>query len=231
MQDSSQPRTQRETTTDRCAEGAYQFASAGRIATTVRLKCGIGYRFPLHPARTLNAEHVSAEWVKRPYLPEEDEDGVLYLWCKSYARSRYGTAVGAHMRHTPEERAYWAREAPVVERMLALATVEVVCDPERPVRSEAGPAVIWAFAATTGDTVHYVCVKRTIAPLLGAEIVRDLLGDRLDRACPFTYDPTEMRTGACGVKLPRDWYPDPSWFGRNIIPARPVASEKGSVRP
>lgn len=166
---------------------------------------------------------MSDEWTKRAYIPEQDLDALVYLWCKSYAHSPYGIARGAHLTHTPQELAYWDEQEPVVKRLLATADVAVVCDPERVHRSSAGPAVIWAFAATSGDVVHYVCVKRKIAPILGADIVRDLLGSRLERACGFTHDLVEMRNGACGVRLPRNWFSDSTQPTRMIVGRRMAA--------
>lgn len=174
---------------------------------------------------------MSAEWIKRRYIPSEDEDAVLYLWAKSYARSRYGRARGADKGHTQTERVYWADQAPTIEALLNSADVEVVCDPERVTTTEAGPAVLWGFACTSGDTVHYVCVKRHVAAAgIGGDIVRDLLGSRLERACGYTHELVEMLTGACGVRLPRDWYSDSTYIARKIIGSRKVAAEDECVR-
>ncbi len=177
-----------------------------------------------NPVKDRNAQPVTApEWVKRAYVPEEDLDALVYLWCKSYAHSPYGLARGAHRTHTPEELAYWDAQEPIVKQLLARTDVAVICDPDRVRRGDAGPSVIWAFAATSGDTVHYVCVKRKIAPILGADIVRDLLGDRLERACGFTHDLVEMRSGACGVRLPRQWYSDSTAIARMLVGPRRAA--------
>lgn len=171
------------------------------------------------------------EWVKRPFIREEDEAGVLYLWLKSYARSAYGRARSANLTHSTFEREYWAEQAPLVEALLQCADIEVVCDPDRVRASEAGPAVFWGFAATNGDTVHYVCVKRdAVRAGIGADIARDLLGSRLERACGYTHELVEMRPGGCGVTVPREWFVDSTWFGRAFVRPRPVAGEKGNVR-
>ncbi|MES2359982.1 MAG: hypothetical protein V4529_16705, partial [Gemmatimonadota bacterium] len=174
----------------------------------------------------------SDEWVKRPYAPE-DEDGIVYLWTASYSRGIEGEERGAHVRQVPiressgsayvreKTRELWAEQAPLVERLLSApwATTEVICDPERVYASAAGPAVIWGFACTSGDVVHYVSVKRDVVRAgFGPDIVRELLGDRLDRACTFTHELVEMRTGSCGVKLPRNW----SWEWNLWLPRRLV---------
>lgn len=167
--------------------------------------------------------NVSAEWVKRPFVPE-DENGLIYLWEKSYAHSSYGKARGAHRDGTADERAYWNDQAPTVEWLLANADVTVICDPERAQYEPGLPAIIWAFACTSGDTVHYVCVKRAAARAgLGADIVRDMLGGRLDKPCGYTHELVEMRSAACGVRLPRDWYVDSTWFGRRLLGTRRAA--------
>lgn len=186
----------------------------------------------------------AVEWLKRPYIAAEDEGAIVPLWCKSYMRSCEGVDRGAHKpllrgdegAQSPAVRAavrtMWAEQAPLVEALLAApwATTEVVCDPERPVTTAEGPAVIWGFACTSGDVVHYVCVKRNIAKELGADIVRDLLGDRLERPCSFTHELVEMRTGACGVRLPRSWGWDSLWLPRRLAGLRRVAGEDECVR-
>ena len=192
--------------------------------------------------RTDDAQHVS-EWIKRAYLPEEDESALVYLWCASYMRSLEGVARGAYLEHGSAEaqkqvpairaarRELWAEQAPLVETLLARTDVEVVCDPERATASDAGPAVIWGFACTSGDVVHYVSVKRdAVKAGIGADIARDLLGARLERACTFTHDLVEMRTGSCGLRLPRSWGWDSLWLARRLVGMRPVAGEHGSVR-
>lgn len=167
---------------------------------------------------------MSNEWIKRPYVPEEDEDGVLSLWLKSYGRSAYGLARGADEHTGPKVRAYWAEQAPLVEVLLASSEVVVACDPDRVHASELGPAVFYGFACMSGDVVHYVCIKRSAVKAgLGPDIVRDLLDGRLERACGYTHDLVEMRTGACGVRLPRDWYSDSTFIARRLVGARKVA--------
>ena len=185
---------------------------------------------------------MSADFVKRPYLASEDEDACVYLWVNSYLRSVEGVARGAHLEHArgADERSspavreaarrMWAEQAPLVEVLLASTDVEVICDPSRPLTTAEGPAVIWGFASTTGDVIHFICVKRPIAKELGPEIVRALLGSRLERPCTFTHELVEMRTGACGVRLPRSWGWDSLWLPRRLVGMRQVAGETGDVR-
>lgn len=185
---------------------------------------------------------MSAEWTKRAYLPEEDESALVYLWCNSYLRSTEGIARGAYVpRLRGDEqrnddkvraaiRAMWADQAPLVEVLLASTRVEVVCDPGRPRTTEAGPAVVWGFASTSNDVVHYVCVKRGVPQELKADIVRDLLGSRLDRPCGYTHELVEMLTGECGVRLPSSWTWNEMWLARHLAGRRRVAQAHESVR-
>lgn len=170
----------------------------------------------------------------------------MFLWTASYLRGLEGVERGAHVREVPireslgsayvreNTRELWAEQAPLVERMLAAPWVdtEVVCDPERVRTTAAGAAVIWGFASTTGDVVHYLCIKRdAVKAGFGPDIVRDLLGDRLERPCTYTHDLVELRTGSCGVKLPRNWNWEWSlWLPRRLVGLRRVAGEDGDVR-
>ncbi len=182
------------------------------------------------------------EWIKRAFIPDEDQDVVVSQWCNSYLRSREGIDRGAFHPHGKAEDAIrdddvresslamWAEQEPLVRALLVSpwVTVEVVCDPERPRRSDAGPAVVWAFAATSGDyVVHYVSVKRKIAKILGGDIVRDLLGNRLEHPCSFTHELVEMRSGACGLRMPASWGWDslylPRMLARAMVGARRAA--------
>ncbi len=189
---------------------------------------------------------MTPEWIKRPYLPAEDEDAVVYLWNASYARGDEGQERGAHVRELAAResagsacvrsnvRELWAEQAPLVERLVGApwVTTEVVCDPERVRTTADGPAVVWGFAATSGDVVHYLVVKRDVVKAgFGPDIVRDLLGDRLERPCTFTHELVEMTSGRCGVKLPRSWRWEWSlWLPRRLVGLRSVAAEDGDVR-
>jgi hypothetical protein len=192
--------------------------------------------------RTDDAQPVSAEWTKRAYVPE-DEDALVYLWCNSYLRSAEGIARGCYtpFRRADEQRGdekqranirgMWAEQAPLVEQLLRSTTVEVVCDPERAYASDDGPSVVWGFASTSGDVVHYVSVKRNVVKAgLGPDIVRALLGDRLDRKCFYTHELVEMVSGDCGVRLPSTWTWHRMFLGRHLAGVRRVAGERESVR-
>lgn len=116
-------------------------------------------------------------WHRRPYVPgpDGDEDGVVFLWLKSFARMRSAC-------EPTEPRAIWERQRPIVMFLLARSRVEVLCDPE-------SPETIWAFAATNPGVVHYACIKRLWADMrdaMLADLLRDHLGQpaKLTHACP-----------------------------------------------
>lgn len=173
-------------------------------------------------------------WTKRLYDPATDEDAVMYLWLKSYSHASLNVARGAHRDHTPAERKYWREHAPIVECLLqsGVAQTYVLCDPARVHATEVQrdgathitPPVILAFACVSGDVVHYASVKRHYAREgFGPEMLRDLLGDRLDRVCSYTHELPEMRPakkgGAApsGLVMPAAWVFDPWWLSREFV--------------
>lgn len=169
---------------------------------------------------------MSGEWVKRGYVPE-DENGVFYLWLKSSAHAKHAKRERAHHDTSPEELAFFREMRPIVEMLLRDATTEVICDPDRASYEPGKPAVIWAFACTSGDVVHQVVVKRSVVETMGAgfvgDLVRDLLGDRLAKTCWFTWPVKDLYTGKWGVRVPTGetgkplWHADPGWLARHIF--------------
>lgn len=168
------------------------------------------------------------DWRKRDYDPRTDEDAVVYLWLKSYAHASHNVAAGAHRdsgkkdENHPERR-YWRAHAPVVESLLRQCTTHVLCDPERFDGSN-GPPGILAFACMDGDVIHYVSVKRDYARAgFGPEMLADLLGGRLSRACTYTHELVEMRAPSrnalpsSGVSVPSSWRADPWWLARALL--------------
>ncbi len=135
-------------------------------------------------------------WLKRPYDKATDENGCVYLALKSFAHSSYGKSRGAQVDGSDEERLYWKEHAPVILRCIEYGETEVLCDPDM-------PEVIWAFAITRGDTVHYAVIKRRFKAEADA-MFRDLLGDRLDRECTYTHD-----FSGTGLHVPRNWRYNP----------------------
>jgi len=175
------------------------------------------------------------DFALRPYTAE-DEDFVVSSWIFSYARSRYGVVHGAHIPQAipgytkrPTEAdwgGFWCEQQPIVVGLIAQADVQIACDP-------GAPEVIWGWACTSGDTLHYVLAKRSVHRAsaegdsrgvyrattgLSGQIYRALLGDRLKRACGYTHELVDMRRRelrAQGVTVPESWYADTTWFARN----------------
>ncbi len=113
-------------------------------------------------------------WLIRPYDPDLDEAGVVYLWLKAFAHSSYGRARGAHVDGSDQERAYWAEHRDVVLRLLKTCPTTILCDAEQ-------PTVIWAFACRVGSVYHYGVIKRRFKEA-AKDIYAALIGDLLDPA-------------------------------------------------
>ncbi len=136
-------------------------------------------------------------WIIRPYDASRDENGVVFLWLKSFAHSAFGRALGAHIDGSDDERAYWAQHKEVVLRLLEHADTRVLCDRD-------APDVIWAFATTQEPNVyHYSVVKRRFRGQ-SEEFFRALLGGFLDKPCLYTHDPA-----GTGLQVPRSWTYNP----------------------
>lgn len=146
----------------------------------------------------------------RPY-ESADESFVVYSWLKSYAHSRYGKARGADVDASPEELRYWAEHQPIVLGLIASSDVVIACDRE-------APHVVWGWACTQGDTVHYVLCKRSVHQAkLSADIYRALLGERLKRPCGYTHQLVDFARAElrhAGVLVPGDWFADTTWAMR-----------------
>ena len=141
-------------------------------------------------------------WIIRSYNPDIDENGIVFLWLKSFAHSGFGRAQGAHVDGSDAERAYWATHKEIVLRLLAHAETRVLCDAEE-------PAVIWAFACVkpgTPDVYHYAVVKRRFRDESEA-MFRALLGGMLDKPALYTHDPA-----GTGLQVPRSWVHNPYAF-------------------
>lgn len=147
---------------------------------------------------------MSDPWVIRAYDPVTDENGVVYLWLKSFAHSSFGRVRGAHVDGSDGERAYWAAHKEIVLRLLSHAETKVLCDPE-------DPLVIWAFACAKGDVVHYAVVKRKFREFSG-EMFRALLGDRFDRPCMYTHE-----LSGTGLQVPSTWMLNPYAFMESAL--------------
>jgi len=159
------------------------------------------------------------EWLVRPY-DSADEDAMHYLLGIAYTRCRSGmragaaragrTVVGPPGEAVARQRAFLAAHRPIWAWLLAEASVALAVDPE-------APQIIWAWLVTSGDdVVHAVGAKRSlIAAGLAAEVVRDMLGSRLDRHQVCSLELPQMRTigsEGIGIDRPRLWSLDPSYL-------------------
>ncbi len=135
-------------------------------------------------------------WLIRPYDPDLDEAGVMYLVLKSFAHSSFGRARGAHVDGSDAERTYWQEHRGVVLRLLRDSDTTLLCDAEQ-------STVIWALLIARGDVVHYCMVKRRFKEA-AKDIYAALLGDRLDRPCTYTHC-----LQGTGLKVPASWRLNP----------------------
>jgi hypothetical protein len=66
--------------------------------------------------------------------------------------------------------------------------------------------------------IHYVLAKRKFHQAgLSGEIYRALLGDRLSKPCAMTHELVDFKRAelrAAGLMLPKAWYFDTTYFGR-----------------
>lgn len=153
----------------------------------------------------------SAEWTVRDFLPD-DENCVVSTWLKSYAHAREvrgGDFPSANIDGHPDEIRFWRVHQPIVEALTRFGQVRVVCDPNRATYDN-GPAVVWAWSCTSEDTVHWVCVKRSVVRAgFGEDIVRDLLGERLERPQQTTFELVDL---AKLKMVPEDWFRATHWL-------------------
>lgn len=149
-------------------------------------------------------------WTVRLAQPA-DEDGLVYLWLKSFAHSRYGKSLGAEVDASPGEMAYWREHRTIVMRLLREAETRLIVDPE-------DPGVFWGFACCSGDVVHYVLAKRRFhREGMSASMFRELLGERLGKAASFTHELVEFKRAEvvkAGLSVPSKWVYDPYWLAR-----------------
>ncbi len=135
------------------------------------------------------------------------------MWLKGYSKSREVHETGLEKASEPGHRdqiRFWKIHQPIVMGVLAEADVVVACDPQRSNYEPGQPAVIWAWACMTGDVVHWVAVKRTAVEAgLGEDLVRALLGDRLEREQRTTFEMVDM---ARLRLIPKNWKRDRGWL-------------------
>jgi hypothetical protein len=146
-----------------------------------------------------------SEWVLRPYDASTDENLLVYTAIKSLAHSRAGRAAQAHHDTSPAEATWWDATRPLVLWLGANVDIVMAADVE-------DPNLVYGYAATSGDVVHLLCVKRSAhAAGFGAELTADLLAGRLDRRCAYTLPMVELQ------RVPASWYPDPLWLPSRIL--------------
>lgn len=152
-------------------------------------------------------------WIVRDYVPE-DEACVVSTWLKGYAHAKEIAGIPS-MREAREdahanEVYFWQVHQPIVTSLVSPSTVRVVCDPRRSTYEPGAPAVIWAWACMSGDTIHWVMVKRSAVKAgLGEDLVRAMLGDRLEREQRTTFELVDMSR----LKMiPAFWRRDRGWL-------------------
>jgi hypothetical protein len=168
---------------------------------------------------------VSAEWIIRASVPE-DEDCLVSTWLQGYARSdevreRYPEA--GQGGHTDQIR-FWKVYQPIVTALVRGADVRVVCPPDR-ATYEGGPAVIFAWACCSDDTTHWVCVKRSArAAGFADELVRMLIGERLEREQKTTFELVDLSKT---LRVPKQWRRERGWLNAmRTLSARMLAGDK-----
>jgi hypothetical protein len=148
------------------------------------------------------------DWIVRPY-EAEDEGCVVSMWLKSFANAREHETTkypnAAKDGHSDQVR-FWRIHQPIVTGILGASTITVACDPARAEHKPGEPAVIWAWACVSEDTVHWVGVKRNAVQAgIGPDLVRALLGDRLDRPQATTFELVDLYR----LKMiPAHWFRD-----------------------
>ncbi len=137
-----------------------------------------------------------SDWIVRPYQTE-DEDCVVAMWLKGYSRTTAVQDAGfAHANEDghPDHVRYWRVHQPVVVGLVSATTITVACDPQRSSYDDGKRAVIWAWAACSGDEVHWVGIKHSVIQAgLGPDLLRAVLGDRMDREQRYTSPLRDLR--------------------------------------
>lgn len=162
-----------------------------------------------------------SDWTLRKGEPS-DEGGLLFIWLRSFAHSRFGKRSGAQDDKSQNARDYWERHRPIVLHLLRSARVDVICDPS-------APEIIWAFCCSEGDVIHYLSAKRKFhQEKFSADMFRFLLGDRLKRACRTSHELVEFKrqeVQASGLFIPETWTEDPyCLLARQLSPAHEKAA-------
>lgn len=176
---------------------------------------------------------IESPWVIRPYDPNLDEGGLMYVLGVGYTRSRAGKRVNAHRAggsrtkadrdagvkdydasELDAQRAFMEAHRFIFAWLLRNADVSLAVDREKP------DARVWAWLVTTGDVIHAVGCKRALCTeKLSTDIVRDLLGERLTKHQVCSLELPQMGTRgaeAIGIDRPYSWSLDPTWLATRI---------------
>lgn len=148
------------------------------------------------------------DWKIRAGVPE-DENCIATMW---HAQLCHGDDApeGAAEKGSLAEQAYRQENEPVVTALIRTAEVRVACDPDRSTYEPGSPAVIWAWAVLGRDRVYQVGVKRTaVRAGISEPMVRDLLGDRLERSQATISQLVDL--GKLRM-IPKSWFIDHDWM-------------------
>ena len=181
------------------------------------------------PSETSSA---SNEWLVRDFDPALDTDAFLYILGVTYARSRAGRRAGAWRAgrdgsveqpstvDIAKQKAFLEAHRPIWRWLFEHADVKLAVDPD-------APHIIFAWLVTSGpDVIHAVGCKRSLnesgpEPGPGADIVRDLLGDRLSRHQVLTLELPQLfahkGTDFIGIERPKTWGIDPTWLLTRMV--------------
>lgn len=155
------------------------------------------------------------DWTKRRAVPQ-DEPCLVSMWLKSYAHSREVREMfpGAREPGNADQFDYWRTYQPIVTSLVRSADVEVLCDPDR-ATYECGPAVILAWACTSGPLVYWVSVKHRVRRIdidLARDMAGDLVGHLVERSARSMFDLVDM----AGLGVPSPWRRDRHWL-RSLV--------------
>jgi hypothetical protein len=153
-----------------------------------------------------------SDWTKRRSLPE-DENCLASMWLKGYAHSREMREAFPRARESghADEIRYWRVYQPIVTGLLRSARVEVLCDPERATYAPGKPAVIWAWACTSGPLVYWVGVKSRVKrsdEALARDMVGDLVGHLYSERASSMFDLVDL----VSLGVPSPWRRDRDWL-------------------
>ena len=144
-----------------------------------------------------------------PYDPAVHEDPVVFMWLRSFARSRYGMQRRAFMslEGVEDEICFYDEMRPLITALLGDSDTRLVVD-------AVNQSVIygWSCDSVGRSLHHYLSIKRDVVKLGEAEeVFRLLVGDHTRARVTCTMEPKELYT----LKLlPREWTVNYGHFGQ-----------------